>query len=255
MVINHKNTAWNPILLITLNLLAAFFLISWLCPTTRVWWDFIDFSTFIFFNDSLKTGKGWQTFWAMCNWRLSDVPQFILIFGIALYWITKQDKESAKQRIIEYFIFIFLCFFVNFLFKAILAFLDYRRLSPTKVIHDAFRLSNTITWLITKDSSNTTFPGDHGFVLICASVFYWLKGGCRLGFISSILFVPFLFPRLVVGAHWATDILVGSIFMSLITIGCYFGTPIQSSVPLWAANKLEKYFPAIDSFINRMADR
>jgi len=43
--------------------------------------------------------------------------------------------------------------------------------------------------------------------------------------------------------------------MSLIAIGCYFGTPLQSRVPLWAENKLEKHFPAIDSFFNRLIAR
>ena len=109
MVINHKDTAWNPILLLTLNLLAVFLLISWLYPTTRVWWDFIDFSIFNFFNNSLKTAKGWHTFWAISNWRFSDTPQFIMIFSIAFYWIFKQDKKFTKQRIMELLIFIVLC--------------------------------------------------------------------------------------------------------------------------------------------------
>ena len=244
-MIKPKNTNWNPTLLITLNLLAAFLFISWIWPTTRIFWDLIDFSIFEVCNNSLKTGKKWQTFWAVTNWRLFDITQFILIFGIAWYWIFRQDKNLSKQRMFELFFFILLCFLVTFSFHKVLLFLDYRRLSPSKVIDGAFRLSKTVTWFMVKDSSNASFPGDHGFVLICASVFYWLKSGFRLGLVSSILLAPFLLPRLVVGAHWATDILVGSIFMSLITIGWYFGTPIQSKLPLWSANKLEKHLPVI----------
>jgi membrane-associated phospholipid phosphatase len=218
-----------------------------------MWWDGIDLSAFHFFNNSLKDGTKWQSFWAIANWRFSDTPQFILIFSIGYYWIFKQKKTVTKQRIMEYFIFIVLCFFVNRFFKLILVFLDYQRLSPTKVIDDVFRLSHTITCLTTKDSSNTAFPGDHGFVLICSAVFYWVKGGFRLGLISSILFIPFLFPRMVAGAHWLTDLLVGSIFLSLVSISLYFGTPAQSSVPLWLIRKIEKRFPAIDSFMNRIS--
>lgn len=241
--------------MITLNLLAAFLLISWMYPATRIGWDLIDFSIFKACNNSLKTGKGWQTFWAITNWRFFDTTQFFLVFGIAFYWIFKKDKTFAKQRIMEYFVFILLCFFVNFTFKIALWILDYRRLSPTKVIEGAFRLSKTATWLMTKDSSNTAFPGDHAFVLVCAAVFYWLKGGFRLGLVSSFLFAPFLFPRLIVGAHWATDILVGSVFMSLITISWYFGTPMQSKLPLRAAKKLEKDFPVIDSVIKHIVQK
>jgi membrane-associated phospholipid phosphatase len=234
---DQNKSTWSPTLLIILNLLAACLLISWLLPTTRVWWDVVDFSIFNFFNNSLKSGKGWQTFWAITNWRLFDIIQFILVFGIAFYWVFERDKQFAKQRIMEFFYFVLLCYFINLIFHIALLLLDYRRLSPTKIIDGAFRLSKTVTWLMIKDSSNTSFPGDHGFVLICASAFFWMKGGFRLGLVSSVLFAPFLFPRLIVGAHWATDILVGSIFMSLIAISWYFGTSIQSKLPLWSTKK------------------
>jgi len=250
-----ENRTWNPKLLITLNLLAAILLISWLWPTTRAGWDLIDFSVFTFFNNSLKTGKGWRTFWTIANWREADTPQFILIFSIAFYWIFKQDKTFAKQRIMEYFFFVLLCFFISTILKATLIFLNYHRLSPTIAIDGAFRLTDSIAWLKAKVTSRNAFPGDHGFVLICATVFYWVKGGARLGLISSILLTPFLFPRLVAGAHWATDLLVGSISMSLITISFYFGTPMQSSVPLWIVIRIGKNFPAVDAFINRILDR
>ncbi len=209
-----------------LNLIAALLLISWLWPVTRTGWDFIDVSIFTVCNNSLKTGKAWQTFWAITNWRLFDLTQFVLVFGI-------------------------LCFFVDFIFSIALSAFDYQRPSPTKVVHGAVRLSKTIIWLITKDSSIASFPGDHGFVLICASVFFWLKGGFRIGIVSSLLFAPFLFPRLIVGAHWATDILVGSVAMSLITIGWYFGSPLQHNLPLGLAKKLEENFPTASFFSKR----
>ncbi|MCJ7774198.1 MAG: hypothetical protein MUP22_13830 [Desulfobacterales bacterium] len=246
-MVKPKSTNWNPTLLIALNLLAAFLLISWIWPTTRIWWDLIDYSIFKACDNSLETGKTWQTFWAVTNWRLFDVTQFVLVFSIAFYWVFDKNKKFAKQRMMEFLFFILLCFSINSALKSALLILDYHRLSPTKVIDSAFRLSKTVTWLMVKDSSDASFPGDHGFVLICASIFYWLKSGFRLGLVSSILLAPFLFPRLVIGAHWATDILVGSIFMSLITIGWYFGTPMQSKLPLWSANKLEKHLPVIRS--------
>ncbi len=242
-----KTTNWNPVLLITLNLLAAVLIISWIWSLTGYYWEAIDYSTFTFFNNSIKTGKEWQAFWAITNWRFFDTIQFVLIFSIAYIWIVEQNKKYANQRIMEFIFFILLCLFVNFILKIGLSIFDYRRLSPTKVIDSAFRLSKTATWLMTKDSSNTAFPGDHGFVLICASVFYWVKGGFRLGFVSSVLLTPFLFPRLVVGAHWLTDLLVGSIFISLITIGWYFGTPLQSTLPAAALKKLVSRFPKLNS--------
>lgn len=235
----------------TLHFFAALLIVSWVWPVTRAGWDAIDAVVFNIFNNSLRTGKNWQTFWAVTNWRFFDSIQFFLVFGIAFYWIFRQDKKSAKQRIVEYFFFILLCFAVNAVFKSALILFDCRRLSPTKIIEGAFRLSHAATWLATKDFSNDAFPGDHGFVLISASVFYWLKGGFRLGLTSSFLLAPFLLPRLVVGAHWATDILVGSVAMSLVTIGWYFGTPLKSEWPLWSWGKLENRFPVIGSYLDR----
>lgn len=250
-MLKQKKSDWNLLLLIVLNLTAILLLISWLWPATRVWWDCFDFSIFDGFNTILKEGEEWHTFWAITNWRFFDTIQFILVFGIAFYWIIDKDKKIAEQKLVEFLLLILLCFLVNFAFKLVLWILDYNRLSPTKTISNAFKLSKTVTWLMTKDSSDTAFPGDHAFVLMCAIVFYWLKGGYRLGIVSLILFTPFIFPRLVVGAHWATDILVGSISMGLITIGWYFGTPIQSKMPLWIINKMKNHFPAIDSFCKK----
>lgn len=250
-MLKKMESDWNPHLLIGLNFISALLLISWLWPVTRAAWDLIDISIFTNLNDSLKTGDKWQTLWAIANWRLSDVPQFILILSIAFYWIFKQNKKLSKERAIKFFIFIILCFSIYTCFKLILKILDFNRQGPTGEIAGAFQLSKTITWLTVKDYSHSAFPGDHGFVLICSIVFYWINGGFRLGLVSLTIFAPFLLPRLVVGAHWTTDIMVGSIFISLVTISCYFGTPLQSRSSLWLGRILENHFPAFNSFFKR----
>ena len=76
-----------------------------------------------------------------------------------------------------------------------------------------------------KDASGRSFPGDHASVLLLWAIFLspfargwrrWLVWGLTL---------LFILPRLVSGAHWLSDVLVGGLFLSLIAIGWGLYTP------------------------------
>lgn len=54
----------------------------------------------------------------------------------------------------------------------------------------------------------------------------WRYFGKVAGLIALIIFVVFAFPRVMIGAHWFTDIIVGS--MTVILIG--FATGVADAI-------------------------
>jgi membrane-associated phospholipid phosphatase len=68
----------------------------------------------------------------------------------------------------------------------------------------------------TKDASKDSFPGDHGMMLLIFASFMWRYFGRRAFAIALVIFVVFAFPRVMIGAHWFTDIAVGSLTAVLI---------------------------------------
>ncbi len=105
--------------------------------------------------------------------------------------------------------------------------LDYNRASPSRVLEGAVFLSRQVDWITPKDASGHSFPGDHAFVLSMMTIFVWVHGRWRMGMLAFLCFFPFYLPRLVGGAHWVTDVIVGGGALTLIGCALWFGTPLH----------------------------
>ena len=169
-----------------------------------------------------------QNFWAMANHRIADIVEdvFFLFFFL---WLLKTTPSQEKLRKTAEFLFVSLVttavilFINNFLFKQVV---HIPRKSPSLVL-DAFpRLSEQISWLQVKDKSKVCFPSDHATtaLLFIANFLYLSKN--KLLRASACLYGTFLcFPRMVAGAHWITDILLGSASLVLLIFSWVFCTP------------------------------
>ncbi|KJT24215.1 phosphatase PAP2 family protein, partial [Salmonella enterica] len=91
----------------------------------------------------------------------------------------------------------------------------------------------------TKDASKDSFPGDHGMMLLIFSAFMLRYFGKTAGIIALIIFVVFAFPRVMIGAHWFTDIVVGSLTVILIGLPWWLMTPLSDR----AIALFENYLP------------
>ncbi|EYI94655.1 permease, partial [Salmonella enterica subsp. enterica serovar Heidelberg str. N18413] len=63
--------------------------------------------------------------------------------------------------------------------------------------------------------------------------------GKTAGIIALIIFVVFAFPRVMIGAHWFTDIVVGSLTVILIGLPWWLMTPLSDR----AIALFENYLP------------
>jgi len=205
---------------------------------TRAVWDTIDVAIFKFLNSTLEGRPSWQLFWAFANHKLADWVEdliFILFFIIAIRRAPDRTQRASQ------FLFLILfagctIFFVNRLLLR--QNIDFPRPSPTLVIAPCVHLSDEIPWLRIKDDASSSFPGDHATTLLLFAAGYTFFAGWRLGSYAWFYALFRALPRLIAGAHWFTDIAVGSSAIALFFLGWAFYTPLH----LWASSAIASFF-------------
>jgi membrane-associated phospholipid phosphatase len=223
----HQGSGWRPRALLACHVAIVLIVGSWLLPATRAWWDALDESVFRALNGSLESGESWQTFWAWANWRMADAVPALFMLALVVWWLIEGGRKVLGRRIAAFVAFAFALLLMRDLTGTLLEDgMEWRRRSPTLLLPDVFLLSTLVPHVDAKDISGKSFPGDHAFALIAVAVFLWHQAGKRRGLFALLILTPFMLPRLVGGAHWLTDILVGSVCMVLFVSSWWFSTPL-----------------------------
>ena len=243
---NHSKQ-WRIGCLVTFNGLAALLLMSWFYDPSQRWWLAADKATFWFFNDSLRSGTdAWRMLWAVTNHRLFDLVSaltFVAVFALSAW------RHGAKQRIWHISI-LTLTILAAFLGTRIGHLLPVERASGAVVFADTYRLSEWASFK-TKDLAYSTFPGDHGMIAFVAVAFtihylekpYWVA--------SILAAVVMTLPRIVGGAHWLSDELIGAGFVALIVSAWLFCTPLAEILFC----RIERFWLEFFAVIGKKIDR
>src|SRR5699024_7121806 len=85
-----------------------------------------------------------------------------------------------------------------------------------------------------------SFPGDHATVVSTFVFLLWVLAGWRYGLAASVIAIIACMPRLVAGAHWLTDDVVGGIGTALATVPWVVFTPLADRISDYLAPKLAK---------------
>lgn len=208
-----------------LNALGLLLLLSYFAG----FWQSLDVYLFGLLNGSLTiTPSLYNQFWALMNIRYADLIPLIFILLFFLFW----QKERRLQALTFFISLLFLMLIVR---ECLDLYLEWKMLdkkSPSLLIADAILLSELYEFAL-KDSSNTAFPGDHAAVLL-TWLGYVLSSKLNKGTILAVIIVMlFSLPRLIAGAHWASDILVGGLSIALISLGFGLYTPILNKPNQW----------------------
>ena len=194
-------------LLLACNILGILLLISLHFPWAGAdSWFVLDRIVFYFFNAFLDKSHTFLYLVAFTNLRAFDAVAFLFMLAIFLYYYQKADAQGRH---------FLLAMGVVMLLTAIAArlvgnLIDFDRASPTKFFFtngEHVNLVSKLTQWPAKDWSSTSFPGDHGMVLILFSL-----------------------PRIMSGAHWITDLLVGSMSLNLIVTSWFLLTPLSDKL-------------------------
>lgn len=208
-----------------LHMIVLLLLVSWFWQDLpfRGWWDSLDRRLFFALNGSMEGSPASQKFWAIANHRAFDLVSAVLVLALfAIYALRDQGRALAKALAQFLLFFLFTLCVIEFA----KLFLDIGRKSPSLVLEPVLRLSELVPEIRAKDASGNSFPGDHATVLMIYTGYLWKVAGRRYGIAMVIIAILFVLPRVVGGAHWATDVLVGGLSVALFGLAWLFATPL-----------------------------
>lgn len=218
--------------LLLLQTLLVLLLTSLFWSKTAVYWQKLDIAFFKLINQSLLDRPWWQVFWASANHKYADWFEDLCILAFFTLWIRKSPASLRKIRMKQLLFCVlyiaFILFFINsILFRDLI---QIPRLSPSLTIENSVLLSQEIPWMKIKDVSKKSFPGDHATTALLFAASFSYLAGWRFG-IAAWLYAGFLcMPRLITGAHWLSDVLVGSGGIVLFFLSIAFCTPLANSL-------------------------
>jgi len=104
------------------------------------------------------------------------------------------------------------------------------RLSPSMLL-DATILRDVVPWLRAKAMAKKSFPGGHAITGFLFMMIIAASTNKRWTIAAAIITIPLLImPRLVSGAHWLSDIVLGSFLVTAIPASWIFYSPLFSKV-------------------------
>jgi Kdo2-lipid A phosphotransferase len=227
-ILNQQELKWNLNGLLIANSLAILLLLSWFFEPTHSLWQRLDDWFFWYFNNSLRNGPdNLRFFWALVNVREFDRVVALALLGIFAVHALKFGKQYwGRHAGMLLTLIVVLGVWTGYgTLTGIGQLLPIERISATLQYEESFRLSDWSTEVKTKDSSSDSFPGDHGMILMITAGFmayYFSKG---FAWIAVLLAIACTMPRVVSGAHWMTDEIVGALFIAMLALSWNFHTP------------------------------
>lgn len=222
------------------HLIAILLLVSWRWPATRELWDALDLAVFQLLNTPVHETGLWAHIWGIASMRPVDLGVGLLMLAIMLRGDLVLRAEHVRLALFAFITTLLVMLLIRVGFADLVRLLDWQRASPSLVVEGAARLTELFpTWEARwdmKDSASRSFPGDHASVLLLWALF--LSGaarGWRLLLVWALALL-LIMPRLVAGAHWASDALVGGALLSLLGLAWGSYTPLAG----WAAQHLER---------------
>jgi Kdo2-lipid A phosphotransferase len=228
---------------IAVALVASLFLL----PSDSAW-NIIDRACFSLLNSSIIGHPIQQAFWAVSNIKITDIFGASFLLGAFLMYIFEAQGQERRKRVAQ-LLYTLLWFEISILFckqcyTPICEHLGISRHSPTVMMDKAFMLSEVVPWEKIKDSSYFCFPADHACIVFQWCAFIWFFAGWKRGLFVYLFSIIFLLPRLISGAHWLSDLLVGSASIIIIALAWALFSPLFR-LGMQFLYRLVKYHPPL----------
>ncbi|RNM10196.1 phosphatase PAP2 family protein [Dickeya undicola] len=225
----------NTLLIILFfNLLGFALFFSWYLPAQHGFWFDIDTSLFFYFNQHLATSSTFLHFVAITNNRAFDACALLAMGLLYLFYYLRSTHDARRQMLLIGLAMLVTAVVLNQLGHLI----PVQHSSPTLFFSDINRVVE-LTGIPTKDASSDSFPGDHGMMLMIFAAFMLRYFG-RVAFaISVLILLVFSTPRIMIGAHWFTDVAVGSLSVVLVGLSWWLLTPACDAL----INRIDRVLP------------
>lgn len=238
---------WRWKLFFSWFLVLALLSASYLIPSARSFWQQLDEQGFFFLNSWIETSPTWQAFWAIANHPIADwIEDLVFIVFFFFYIKTGKGSEEKIKRVAHLLVLaLTLALVIKFINQGFFRYVVYfGRESPSITMEPVTLLSKHIDWIKVKCRSHSSFPSDHATTALLFTGYYCMLSEKSLHRTLAVLYGLFLcLPRLIIGAHWLTDILLGSSVIVVLALGFLFLTPLHS--------RLEHLFVSLLSLKNK----
>lgn len=222
----------------------------------------IEFDThlFKFLNGSLALNFDWASIWAIASSRFFDllVAIILLLLLIKPNWL--YEAALVRQAFFALVVIMLLQVVIRIIFTKIIGYMGWQHSSPSLVLDNVYRLSDHFVTignnLEIKDSSSRSFPGDHASVLLIWAMFLsCFAHKLTQYFMIWLIAILFMFPRLVAGAHWASDDYIGGVLLALLALAWGVYTPFAAKLSSWLVKKTSIIFRLLQKipFVNKFA--
>lgn len=226
-----QNTGWQWRALLLSYAVATLLIASYLLPFTYPLWHALDVHTAFVLNNLVRDNHAQQLLWSFGNLRIFDyVPgaaMLLVLVHFALFGEGRVGVRMAQSFIVCVLLIGLVAITRELIFKGV------DRDSPSVVLQPFTMLSDT-TSLDPKDHSHNSFPGDHATVVATFVYLLWVVAGRRYGIVAFLIAAITVLPRLVSGAHWLSDIVLGGVVTALLTVPWVVFTPVQA----WLVERL-----------------
>lgn len=209
--------------ILLLNAAGFALFLSWYLPANHGFWFPLDSGIFHFFNELLAKSQAFLWLVAITNNRAFDGFSLLAMGCLMLSFWRKEDAAGRRRIIAIGLVMLLIAVVVNQLAQGLM---PVKRSSPSLYFPNINRVSELLH-ISTKDASKDSFPGDHGMMLLIFSAFMLRYFGKKAFGVALIIVVVFVFPRVMIGAHWLTDIVVGSLSAVLIGLPWCLMTPLS----------------------------
>lgn len=227
--------------MIICNVIGIILFTSWYITKFNGFWFEIDKAVFYYFNLPLASKDIFMYFVAFVNLRIFDLVFFLAMLLIYYNYYRKSNVEGKRWL----FCIGIAMIFSTIILKQIDNILPIERVSASIYFENLYHNVNFVSELSnwpTKDRSATSFPGDHGMILLIFSVYMWKYIGVKAFFKGLLIFIVFSLPRIMSGAHWFTDIYIGSISFVLIILSWIILLPIADTFIRWLEKKIPIHY-------------
>ncbi|MEI7368066.1 phosphatase PAP2 family protein [Pectobacterium colocasium] len=221
--------------ILALNVLGMGLFLSWYLLENHGFWLTLDSHIFFYFNRLLVDSPAFLHLVAITNNRAFDGCALIAMGLLYLSFYLKATPAERRRLLIIGFVMLLTAVALNQAGHL----LPVQHASPTLYFSDVNRVSD-LTGIPTKDASSDSFPGDHGMMLMIFAAFM-LRYFTRTAFaIGLVIMVIFSLPRIMIGAHWFTDIAVGSLSVVLVGLSWWLLTPASDAAIALLNRRLPK---------------
>lgn len=219
-----QNLTWNWSGLKSAFAFVLCLIASFLFPPTRYLWNVVDEQLFLLLNSWIATNALMQNIVAILNYKYFHWVHDTIFLLFFIIFIKCSPRERRPYRIAQILFAVILAALAIYISKTMLS--GFARNSPSLYFPECTRLSEKVDWLAVKDYSRSSFPSGHGITAcLFAGIIHILMKG-RAGILATFYAMFLIAPRMIVGAHWLSDILVGSGVIAILTLAFGYCTPL-----------------------------